>query len=135
MAENKDDLKEQVAELELENEGLDQDVFMNLAGSIFNNKDDNEAIDLSGMMMMAANLLKDDNLLSNLGFAQHVEAELQSDYDHNEFEVLSKQLHDLTSQNHELKEELIAIKEQISETKDAISQLAEASQKRRWWQR
>ncbi|MDM5198321.1 hypothetical protein QUF79_09875 [Fictibacillus enclensis] len=115
------------------NEALDVNGIMNLAGSVLNNKKDDEVLDLGGMMMMAANLLKDENLLGNLGFAQQTEL-LGEDQPDSEMEWLSRQLHDLNLQNAELKGELVAIKEQISETKEAISRLVEASQKKRWWQ-
>ncbi|SDM53760.1 hypothetical protein SAMN04488137_0635 [Fictibacillus solisalsi] len=115
------------------NEAFDASGFMNLAGSVLNNKKDDEVLDLGGMMMMAANLLKDENLLGNLGFAQQTEL-MGEDQSDSEMEWLSRQLHDLTVQNAELKGELLAIKEQISETKEAISRLVEASQKKRWWQ-
>ncbi|WHY73889.1 hypothetical protein [Fictibacillus enclensis] len=134
MAEEKNQPTHQEDEaMDERNEALDINGIMNLAGSVLNNKKDDEVLDLGGMMMMAANLLKDENLLGNLGFAQQTEL-LGEDQPDSEMEWLSRQLHDLTLQNAELKGELVAIKEQISETKEAISRLVEASQKKRWWQ-
>ncbi|MDM5337514.1 hypothetical protein QUF84_09830 [Fictibacillus enclensis] len=134
MAEEKNQPTHQEDEaMDERNEALDVNGIMNLAGSVLNNKKDDEVLDLGGMMMMAANLLKDENLLGNLGFAQQTEL-LGEDQPDSEMEWLSRQLHDLTLQNAELKGELVAIKEQISETKEAISRLVEASQKKRWWQ-
>ncbi|MED2971898.1 MULTISPECIES: hypothetical protein [unclassified Fictibacillus] len=127
----KNDIQEQESEEVSGREALDVNGIMNLAGSILNKDDD--SIDLSSMMMMAANLLKDDGLLGNLGFAQASDAIVEDEQQNSELEWLSRQLHDLTHQNIELKEELVAIKEQISETKEAIAQLVEAS-KKRWWQ-
>ncbi|KSU84603.1 hypothetical protein GA0061096_0720 [Fictibacillus enclensis] len=134
MAEEKNQPTHQEDEaMDERNEALDINGIMNLAGSVLNNKKDDEVLDLGGMMMMAANLLKDENLLGNLGFAQQTEL-LGEDQPDSEMEWLSRQLHDLNLQNAELKGELVAIKEQISETKEAISRLVEASQKKRWWQ-
>ncbi|RXY99758.1 hypothetical protein [Fictibacillus sp. S7] len=134
MAEEKNQPTHQEDEaMDERNEALDINGIMNLAGSVLNNKKDDEVLDLGGMMMMAATLLKDENLLGNLGFAQQTEL-LGEDQPDSEMEWLSRQLHDLNLQNAELKGELVAIKEQISETKEAISRLVEASQKKRWWQ-
>ncbi|EIT86423.1 hypothetical protein A374_05656 [Fictibacillus macauensis ZFHKF-1] len=90
-----------------------------------------ETLDLNGMMMMAANFLKEDGLLNQLGFGQTEAMDHLFSGDGGAIEGIGE----VIQQQEVLSAQLQEVKDALLQINEKLERLVTTSEKKRWWQR